>query len=229
MTELCLSPRLNMILSLAPMVGSYCDIGADHGYIAIALSRRGGRVIAMDINRGPLEAAAENIRRFGADNIELRLSDGFAALKEGEADCAVLAGMGGELIARIISEGVKGTKYFVLQPQSLIYELRKYLNDNSFTIEDEAVCREDRRFYIAMKVRPGVQRGLTEAELRIGPALLRKRPAILKEYLEGEINKLRLSLEKIEKAGAVTGNTLEYERLISLYGGIISGGTEENN
>lgn len=223
MTEVKLSPRLEMLLALTPEAETYCDIGTDHGYTALALSRRGGKVIAVDIRPKPLAVAAENVRRLGAENVELRLSDGFSAVNEGEAECAVLAGMGGELISRIISDGVKGAKYLVLQPQSLIYELRRFLCENGFVIEDEGLCREEGRFYIAMLVRRGEERPLTEAELRLGPVLLKKKHPLLREYIEDERRKLRLALDKISRTGAVTENRAEYERLIALYGGIENG------
>ncbi|MCH5188125.1 MAG: SAM-dependent methyltransferase [Oscillospiraceae bacterium] len=218
-----LSPRLNMILSLAPEAGSYCDIGTDHGFIAIALAQRGSRVLAVDINSAPLKAAEANVRRLGVKNVELRRSDGFSAVGEGEAECAVLAGMGGDLIKRIISSGIKGTKYLVLQPQSLIYELRDFLAENGFVTLDEALCREEDRFYVSMLIRPGNGPiSLSETEKRLGPVLLKKRPSLFVDYVNDEIRKLRLALSKIEHNGAVTANKAEYERLIALYGGILN-------
>lgn len=216
-----LTPRLEMVLSLVPNSDCCCDIGTDHGYLAIALAQRCTRVIAADVNPGPLSAAKENIGRYGAKNVQLRLSDGFSAIAEGEADCAVIAGMGGELIARLLSGGTKGITSFVLQPQSLVHKLRRYLWQNGFLIEDEALCRDDGRFYVAMRVVMASSRPLSEAEERIGPVLLKKRPELLSDYIEDEIRKLRLAQSKI--GNAETANRAEYERLISLYGGIING------
>ena len=81
--------------------GVLADVGTDHGYIPIALVQRQKitGAIAMDINKGPLARAQENIAsaRLG-DYIQTRLSDGVAALGEGEADSILIAGMGGELV-----------------------------------------------------------------------------------------------------------------------------------
>lgn len=220
-----LSPRLNMILSLAPQAGSYCDIGTDHGFIAIALAERGSRVLAVDINSAPLKVAGANVRRRGVKNVELRLSNGFSAVGEGEAECAVMAGMGGDLIKRIISAGIKGAKHLVLQPQSLIYELRDFLSENGFDIVDEELCREEDRFYVSMLARPGSGPvSLSEAEKRLGPVLLKKRPPLFNDYVNDEIRKLRLALSKIERGGAA--NRAEYERLITLYGGVLNDKTQ---
>ncbi|MGN1098556.1 MAG: tRNA (adenine(22)-N(1))-methyltransferase [Clostridia bacterium] len=220
MTSPRLTPRLEMVVSLAPDVKTYCDIGTDHGYAAIALAQRGGRVIAMDVNKGPLRSAERNIRIRGLEGqIEIRLSDGFSALKNGEAECAVIAGMGGELMAEIIKKGEKGVKYMVLQPQSMLYELRDFLNKNGFRIEKEELCREDeRRFYTAMLVTRGQQRPLTEAEKHIGPWLIKNRHPLLGEYLAFRRRELELALKKM--GDAETPKRAEYEGLIELYGKI---------
>ncbi len=219
MTELeeHITPRMRMVLSMVPRCESCCDVGTDHGYIALALAKRGVKVIAADVNPGPLAAARENIRLYGG-NVEARLSDGFSALKEGEAQCAVLAGMGGELIADIIGKGTKGVKTLVLQPQSLIYKLREFLSKEGYIITDENICREDNRFYAAMLAEKGSHpQSLGLEEKLIGPCLLKKRPEILKDYLENEIRIVRTALEKIERSSAVTQKKREYEDLIKIY------------
>lgn len=226
--DIPLSPRLKTVLSLTPRADCCCDIGTDHGYLAAALAKRGGRVIAADVNAAPLASAERNLRRFGAANAETRLSDGLSAIAEGEADCAVLAGMGGDLIRRVISAGIKGTKWLVLQPQSLVYELRGFLCESGFAIVDEALCREGGRFYAAMLVTRGDMR-LNEAQLRLGPALMAKRPPLFAPYVEDEMRKLRLALEKIRQNGADTENAAEYRRLLALYGGVLHGEAERNN
>lgn len=216
MTEPILTPRLEMILSLAPRVETYCDIGTDHGYIAAALACRGGRVIAMDINSGPLEQAESNIRRFGLEEkIETRLSDGFSALSGGEAECAVIAGMGGELIAAILAGGIKGAKYLVLQPQSKIYELRDYLSRNGYRIEKEEICREDRRYYVGLLAVPGRHQALTEDEKHVGPLLIKNRHPLLSEYAASRIHELENILEKI--GNAATSRRDECMALIDMY------------
>ena len=211
-----LTPRLEMVLGLVPPAETCCDIGTDHGYIAAALALRGSRVIAMDVNPGPLEQAEKNILRFGLETlVEVRLSDGFSALEAGEADCAVIAGMGGELISEILRKGIKGTRYLVLQPQSTFYELRDYLNSNGFRILKEELCREEQRFYTAMLVTRGSQHPFSEAEKHIGPLLLRDRPPLLGEYLASRRREVEKILDKI--GSAVTPRREECRQLIEMY------------
>ena len=143
------------------------DIGTDHAYIPIFLVEE-GRVpsaVAMDINRGPLDRARENIMESGQeDKIQIRISDGFSALEEGEADAAVLAGMGGGLTIRILREGadvVRTLKECILQPQSEIEKVRAFLLAEGFSFTDEDMVEEDGKYYPIIKVTPpcGVESG----------------------------------------------------------------------
>ena len=74
-----LSNRLLAVSELVTDGVRLADVGTDHGYIPIWLIEQGRipKAIAMDINRGPLMRAQENIRAHGLeDKIETRLSDG---------------------------------------------------------------------------------------------------------------------------------------------------------
>ena len=103
-----LSKRLQTIISLVEPGEMIADIGTDHGYVPIALVRRGicRKGLAMDVGNGPLERAREHIHAHSMENvIETRLSDGLHMLQPGEADRIVIAGMGGPLMQRILEEG----------------------------------------------------------------------------------------------------------------------------
>ena len=79
-----LSKRLTAVAGLVTEGASVADIGTDHGYIPIHLIEQNlsPKVIAMDINKGPLERARIHIAGYGmSDRIETRLSDGLAAVK----------------------------------------------------------------------------------------------------------------------------------------------------
>ena len=133
-----LSKRLHAVAGLVTEGASVADIGTDHGYIPIYLveNRISPRVIAMDINRGPLERARFHIQEHGMEaQIETRLSDGLSALVPGEADTMIAAGMGGGLVIKILTQTPQVTdslQEFILQPQSEIAKVREYLNSNGF-------------------------------------------------------------------------------------------------
>lgn len=216
-----LTPRLEMILSLVPKSSSVCDIGTDHGYVPIALFKKGlaEKVIAMDINEGPLSQAQKNIDAFSlSSKIETRLSDGFSNLSYGEADTAIIAGMGGELIARIMKTD-KGTKKFVLQPQTMHKELREFLYKNGYSIEKEAISRETRKMYVAMLVVKKKSHPLSRVECEIGPYLISHRPPLFEDYVRYRLYEIESILKKMgssetNKKEEYLTIKAEYERLI---------------
>lgn len=119
--------------SMVTTGGILADIGTDHAYVPIALVQRQKikGAIAMDINEGPLARAQEHIRAARLEEyIQTRLSDGAEALLPNEADSILIAGMGGELILHILTEGesvCSTAKELILQPQSEIHKVREYL------------------------------------------------------------------------------------------------------
>lgn len=152
------------------------DIGTDHGYIPIYCAENGRcrRGIACDINAGPLRAATENIAAHGlTDKIETRLSDGLDALAPMEADTIVVAGMGGFLIRDIIARGssrIGDDTLLVLQPMVAAAELREFLCDNGFFIEQEYLAREDCKFYNIICARRG-EGACTERDILLGKGI----------------------------------------------------------
>lgn len=161
--------------------GVIADIGCDHGYVAMELIRRHvcDKVIAMDINQGPLEQAKSNIRDYGMQEyIETRLSDGTQALQQGEADGIVCAGMGGRLVIHILTEGrelVQGMQQLILQPQSEIQEVRSFLRNAGYQIDREDMVCEDGKYYPMMHV---VTAGFGKQEWQLAENLSEKSRSI---------------------------------------------------
>lgn len=184
-----LSKRLSAVARLTDRCGCVADIGTDHGYVPIFLVESGiaDRGIAMDVNEGPLFRARLHIESAGlSDRIETRLSDGLKGLNAREADTMIAAGMGGGLIIRILSEGkdvAETLEAFILQPQSEIFKVRKYLSDHGFVIVKEDMVLEDGKFYPMMKAVHGEPESYEEYEYIYGKKLLKMRHPILKEFL----------------------------------------------
>ena len=102
-----LSRRLQAVEQFVTEGNRLADIGTDHGYVPIDLLLKGRlpSAIAMDVNEGPLRQARAHVSFYQLeDRIQLRLSDGLAALQKGEADTVLIAGMGGALTVRILEE-----------------------------------------------------------------------------------------------------------------------------
>ena len=187
------------------------DIGTDHAYIPIYLIET-GRIpgaVAADVNRGPLERAQSNVAENKMeDRIDLRISDGFAAIHPGEVQSAVIAGMGGALMIRILTEGMETVGRLsecILQPQSEIEKVRTFLLQEGFLFLDEVMVEEDGKYYTAMKTAPvhadtGAGSGRWgETELRYGKLLLEKRDPVLRRFLERELRLKQEILNSLEE------------------------------
>lgn len=199
-----LSKRLEMVASFVERGSRIADIGTDHGYLPIALIERGvsPRAIAMDIGQGPLARAKEHVLACGMeDKIELRLSDGLAELKPGEADSVVIAGMGGELVLHILEQGRalwESTGAFVLSPQSELDKVRIYLKKNGFCIAREAMVFEDGKFYTVMLAKRGRMSLGRPAHYLYGKYLMEARDSVLALYLEKEKARMQAILRELE-------------------------------
>ena len=104
-----LSSRLRMSAEMIEPCHCVADIGCDHAHTDIWLIVNGiaEHCIGMDVRKGPLEKALANLKMFGCEEqVELRLSDGFDALRPFEAECAVAAGMGGIVMRTILERGL---------------------------------------------------------------------------------------------------------------------------
>ena len=187
-----LSKRLYAVAGLVTEGASVADIGTDHGYVPIYLVKKGiaEKAIALDVNEGPLERARSHIASYGlSGKIETRLSDGLSKVSPGEVDTMIAAGMGGGLIIKILEEGkeaVNSLKACILQPQSEIARVRKYLAGNGLLIAGEDMVEEDGKFYPLMKAvhaPDGQQEDYEEYEYRYGKRLLEACHPVLYEFL----------------------------------------------
>ena len=188
-----ISNRLTTAAALVTQGYTLADVGTDHGYIPIYLlqQKKIPSAIAMDINEGPLERAKEHIALYGLQAyIQTRLSDGVAALKPGEVEAVLIAGMGGGLVMHILKDGEKvcqSAKELILQPQSEIEHVREFLREEGYTLLAEDMVYEDGKFYPMMKVQ---YQGENVEELKLsdlyGGLLLQNRHPVLKTFLEKE-------------------------------------------
>lgn len=187
-----ISKRLRTVASMVTRGYRVADIGTDHAYVPILLVTEGlsEKALAMDIGKGPLERAEAHIREQGLqDKIETRLSDGLAAYRQGEADSIVIAGMGGALMARILSDGADkyaGVKELILSPQSELFLVRRWLIENDWRIVQETMLEEDGKYYTIMRAVPGEGALEKPVEEVYGRYLLENRQPVLQEFLQKE-------------------------------------------
>ena len=181
-----LSKRLFMTASMVERGSIVADVGCDHGYTAIYLVQNGicPRVLAMDVNEGPLARAREHIREAGLSAyIETRLSDGLSAMqwveeetgpdggadhgRRPEADTLLMAGIGGRLAARILEDAAQKLfrmRTVIVQPQSELWLVRRTFKRLGYRIAAEDMVKEDGKFYTAILARNVRMTGSGEAD-----------------------------------------------------------------
>ncbi|PRR77226.1 tRNA (adenine(22)-N(1))-methyltransferase [Clostridium liquoris] len=154
-----ISIRLRTIADMVSKCNCCADIGTDHGYIPIYLvkNRICNRAIASDINKGPIEKAKKNIELEGLEKyIECRIGGGLTTIKPNEANSAIIAGMGGNLIRDIIEESkevFKSLDYIIAQPVQNPEILREYIYTEGYEILQENLCIDENKYYEIMKIR----------------------------------------------------------------------------
>ena len=133
-------------------------------------------------------------------SISFRLSDGLSRFQSGEFDVLVLAGMGGDLITRILAETpwLEGGPYtLILQPQSAANELRRWLGERRWSIDREVLARDGGFLYAVLSVTPGQGRALSPGEQYISPALRREGDPLFPDYLARVRKALELTVSGI--------------------------------
>ena len=216
-----LSKRLQAVADLlcdSNLIEDECvlaDVGTDHGYLPIYLVQHGKckKAYAMDVNIGPFARAKAHIADYLLqDRIETRLSDGVSGLQVGECDAVIVAGMGGALTVKIMTEGedvFRSLKTFVLQPQSELPKVRRFLLENGYRIVAEDMVLEDGKFYPMMRVTVGEDGMYRPVEYLYGRHLLKDKNLVLKQFLERE---LRIKTEIWERLMAAEGAQIATRR-----------------
>ena len=153
-----LSERLQAVAGFVTRGSRVADIGTDHGYLPVCLVGSGWcpQALAMDIRQGPLERAGEHIAASGLqERIRTRLSDGMEQLGADEADCVVIAGMGGLTMIHILESAenlLPCISELVLGPQSDIAKVRKFLRQRGMYTDRENLVLEGGKFYPVLHV-----------------------------------------------------------------------------
>lgn len=214
--KLPISKRLLCCASMVQSGSRVADIGTDHGYLGIYLLQSGAarHVIACDLRKDPLENARRNAKLFGVDGeMELRLSDGLEKILPDEVDTVVMAGMGGDLIQKILSqcpwrkrEGLQ----FILQPQSAGNALRRWLCEDGFEIQREEPVQDGHFLYTVMDIRQGEPAPLTPGTEYASPALLASGSPLVGNYLARVENALQETVRGLTNAEKQRPERLAY-------------------
>lgn len=164
-----LDSRLSLCASFVRQDSKLADIGTDHAYLPVWLCQNGvcKSAVAADINPEPLSRGQLTIAQAGLeDKVKTRLSDGLKSISADEADDIVIAGMGGELIAKIILDceySRDKDKRFILQPMTKSELLIERLCQNGFEILSQDCCVASNKCYTVLLVQySGEKRACSE-------------------------------------------------------------------
>nr|WP_159998764.1 MULTISPECIES: tRNA (adenine(22)-N(1))-methyltransferase TrmK [unclassified Pseudomonas] len=182
--------RLERVAAHVPAGARLADIGSDHGYLPVALMRRGAitAAVAGELAATPFHSAQRTVRDNGLQSrISVRLANGLAALEAAdEISALTICGMGGETIRDILERGktrLSGQERLILQPNGGEQPLRQWLMDNGYSILCEEVLRENRFDYeIIVAERTGPV-SYSPEQLYFGPLQMQARtPAFLLKW-----------------------------------------------
>lgn len=197
-----LSDRLEAVYDLIPRDSVVVDVGTDHGYLPIELTRRGKakRAIASDVLKGPLSAARRNVANAGCeDKITCVLSDGLKSVAE-FFDCVVLAGLGGRKIIKILSESrdkLQNVADIIVQANSNVAETREYITKElPYFISDEKLILENDVYYEIIRFCRGKE-NYTPIQYRFGPRLLEENSPLLAYKIKADIAHDKFIYQKI--------------------------------
>ena len=104
-----------------------------------------------------MQSARKTVAKAGLqDKIDIVLSDGLDNIDQNGVTDVVMAGMGGELIVRLIEKcawlrDAQNLVNLVLQPMTKSQTLRKWLYDNGFYVGEELACIDGAFVYSVMQ------------------------------------------------------------------------------
>lgn len=194
-----ITKRLESIAKCVKSGAVVADIGTDHGYVPIYLVKSGisQKTYAMDINKGPLEKASENIRRYGVtDQVTTILSNGLVGLEDTSVDTVIIAGMGGMLIANILEAGEKQlahTDNLILSPHLDVEVVRRKVHSLGYKIVEEQMLTDEDKDYNILVCQKGSEAYETDESYRFGALLLEAKNPVLKASIikkQGVISKI---------------------------------------
>lgn len=206
-----LTPRLRAAAELVLQGAFVADVGTDHAYLPIALcldgKARGG--VASDINKGPIERARENIDKYGlGEKLSVVLTDGLDGIKDFSPDHIMILGMGGELIARILSDAPwtkrRGIR-LCLQPMTHPEKLREFLAAEGYEVIDERIVieeKEDKIYQLILAEYSGVSEQYEEEELLLGKINIGRGGEELLRLAEHHVSVLSRRVDGKRSAGA---------------------------
>ena len=215
--------RLSKIVSLIESEIGIIDVGTDHGYIPVFLAENGynGAIIASDINEGPIKTARNNASARGVTSkIEFSVADGLSSCSPERIDCIVIAGMGGDMICKILdaADWTMNNRYqIIMQPMTKQEILRYWLVNNGYCINGEYFVQENDRIFTIITARfSGANSKLSMGEYFVGQKSLIETSDLFAAIIDKECAKCKRVLDAISKSNRTYGAEYRfYSELLS--------------
>ncbi len=203
--------RLDVICEFLNIQDHFIDIGTDHAYVPIKMAKQGStKILATDIHPKALLQAQKNIAKEKLEHqIATFVTDGLENIDTEDYDTLVIAGMGSSTIIHILEnqEKTKNIKKIILQSNNHLEELRKFMNQKNWFLQNEKVVYEKGHFYTIMLYEKGIQK-LSEEEFFLGlfdvqnekyyQFLEKKYQEILKKIPDTQIVEKKSIIKKLE-------------------------------
>lgn len=199
-----MNKRLQTMIKYIEPGRGFIDVGTDHGYLPAWMAGHGyrGNIIASDINPGPLKKAEENAEKLGLEGrIKFLLCDGLEACPPNDVDTIIIAGMGGDMICRILdmAEWCMDRRYkLILQPVTKAEILRYWLVNNEFEIFREELVSDKGIVYQLLVARFGGKLKLNDAELFLGKKSLCSDPVLYEQQRTKLIQRFEAAVDGME-------------------------------
>jgi len=206
--SLKLPARLMTIAGFIKTGSSVADIGTDHGLLPVYLALNGlaRRITASDISAGSLDSARRSAAAYGvADAITFVNAPGLEGVNEADADTIVIAGLGGETIADVLRRAPWARRdgvSLILQPQSKIDELCRWLRESGFVIRGAKLALDNDRYYAVMLVTGGDPDSILEPELELLARLMHGRDPLFAGYIDDLIKRTSRALDGMRSGRA---------------------------
>lgn len=213
MDNIKLSPRLLKVAELI-LGKTVADIGTDHGKLLIYLLKKNiiEFGIGSDVAEGPASACRKNVSLYGlSENIEIRVGDGLETIRENEVQTIVIAGMGGELILKILGDNLnvaQSAKEIIVQPMTNIGKFLKGLSFLGLKVCDAHLVPEKDKLYQIFKLEKGREDNLKAIDFVIYPEHLKRKSEYLSELIKREMKKYKIQREGILNGGNANINEL---------------------
>lgn len=183
-----MTARIDKLYSELAPCNVFADIGCDHGYVAKMVSDGGlaNKIYITDISAPSLKKAEDLLAGNLGKNVFSVVSDGFSLIPE-KVNQALIAGMGGEEIIKIISASQRPER-LVLQPMKNPEKLRKTLVELGYKIVKDYTF-ECGKFYDLIVAELGVD-SLNDDEILFGRTNLIDLPDAFIKKIKREVSNI---------------------------------------